>query len=168
MVSHAELPEHTRRSSSVAPRSRSQYSHARSQSHSRNRSHYGGAHYAPQNEFPFFAQTGDVEVIIAYDGQEKRYLLHRLILAQFSGFFEAGMSDEWSRTQAARELQDPAQRADKVLSIIGEEALSSLSAPAIAPEQIPRIQPGRKRWRYELDWENVQDDEEPMLIQKVS
>lgn len=166
MVSHAELPDNSRRASSVASRSRS-HSQTRSHSHQRNRSHYGGAQFAPQNEFPFFAQTGDVEIIIACDGQEKRYLLHRLILAQFSGFFEAGTSEEWSRSQAVRELQGSSP-ADNVLSIIGEETSSSLSAPAVAPNQIQRPPPTRKRWRYELDWENVEEDEEPLLVQKVS
>jgi len=26
---------------------------------------------------------------------------------------------------------------------------------------------GRKRWRYELDWENKEEDEDPILVQKV-
>lgn len=164
MVSHAELPESSRRASSVASRTRS-HSHSRSHSHHRNRSHYGGAQHVPQNEFPFFAQTGDVEFLLSCDGQEKRYLLHRLILAQFSGFFEAGTSENWSRTQAMQNIQAPDSRDHQSLSIIGEETSSSVSAPQIAPEHI--TQPGRRRWRYELDWEHVGEDEEPMLVQKV-
>ena len=160
MVSHAEVsaPAASRRASSVASHSRT-----RSRQHHRGRSHHGGSSYAPQNEFPFFAQTGDVEIVIACDGQEKRYLLHRLILAQFSGFFEAGMSDEWSRSHA---LAPPPQRPEQALTVIEEgDSQVGQAPPIIAPEQIPSI-PGRRRWRYELDWANLEDDDEPILVQK--
>jgi hypothetical protein len=159
MVSHAEVSAPSRRASSVASRSRSR----QSQQHHRGRSHHGGISYAPQNEFPFFTQSGDVEVVIACDGQEKRYLLHRLILAQFSGFFHAGMSDEWSRNHT---LAAPSPRPDQALSIINESDYEvSIAPPALAAEQI-QSQSGRRRWRYELDWVDLEEDEEPMLIQK--
>ena len=161
MVSHAEVsaPAASRRASSVASQSRS-----RSRQHHRGQSHHGGSSYRPQNEFPFFAQTGDVEIVIACDGQEKRYLLHRLILAQFSGFFEAGMSDEWSRTHAV--TAPPPRRPEQALTVIGEtESQVSQARPMLAPEQTQPI-PGRRRWRYELDWTSLEDDDEPILVQK--
>ena len=162
MVSHAEVTDRaSRRAPSVSSRSRStRHQH-------RGRSHHGGSAYAPQNEFPFFAQTGDVEIVIAADGMEKRYLLHRLILAQCSGFFEAGTSDEWSKAQAVQELLSQQSRDDRALTIIGEESDTASATPVITPGQIPRPPPGRRRWRYELDWDNADDDEEPMLGQKV-
>ena len=116
----------------------------------------------PQNEFPNFAHTGDVEIVIAADGQEKRYLLHRLILAQCSGFFEAGTSEEWSRAQAQNQAQSPTQTSDGALSRIGEEDEGSqIDNPSFAPRPVQR-----PFWRYELD-AGSQDDEVPMLVQKV-
>jgi hypothetical protein len=157
MVSHAEVappPPSSRRASSVASR--------RHHQSRQGRSHHGGSSYTPQNEFPFFAQTGDVEVVIACGGQEKRYLLHRLILAQFSGFFEAGMRDEWSRHHL---LPAPEGRGAGALTVIGEGSDvgtgPSQSTPAILPDVNTR-----RRWRYELDWSNLEEDEEPMLIQR--
>jgi hypothetical protein len=161
MVSHAEVAEpSSRRALSLSSRSRSKHHH-------RGRSHHGGSSYAPQNEFPFFAQTGDVEIVISADGLEKRYLLHRLILARCSGFFEAGTSDEWSRSQTLLELQKSSSRPEQALAVIGEGSETGHTVPEITPAQITRAAPGRRRWRYELDWDNVEDDEEPMLVQKV-
>lgn len=158
MVSHAEIAEGSRRAPSVSSRT------TRSRQHHRGQSHHGGSNHLPRNEFPFFEQTGDVEIVIACDGQEKRYLLHKLILAQFSGFFEAGMSDQWSRAHAIRDQQS---RPEQALTVIGEESTPSQAPSLVTPEQIsPSSQ--RKRWRYELDWANLGDDDEPMLVQKVS
>ena len=92
-----------------------------------------------QNEFPLFLQTGDVEIIIKNAKREQRYVLHRLILAQCSGFFEAGTSEEWSgQTQAPQ---------DSSSSILG------------------RASSENKRWRYELDW-GAGPDDVPMLVKK--
>ena len=165
MVSHAEVaPASTRRASSVASHSRT--SRSRNNHHHRGRSHQGGSSYAPQNEYPFFAQTGDVEIVISCDGQEKRYLLHRLILAQFSGFFEAGMSDEWSRTHA---LPAPPQqlRPEQALTVIGEESGAGQRLDATQRQTSQGVS-GSRRWRYELDWANLEEDEDPILVQRVS
>ena len=160
MVSRPEVADTSRRASSVSGRTTTRSKHYRG------RSHHGGAAYRPQNEFPFFAQTGDVEIIISADGQEKRYLLHRLILAQNSGFFEAGMSPEWM--QASRDTATSAAQPSNALARIGEdEGTSSPSAPQIDPNSISSAAPGGKRWRYELDWDHTAEDEEPMLIQKT-
>lgn len=160
MVSRPEVADHPRRASSVSSRvTRSK--------HHRGRSHHGGSSYQPQNEFPFFSQTGDVEIFISAGGQEKRYLLHRLILAQCSAFFEAGTSAEWS--QPSRHLPDSSSRSDHALSRIGEEAedeTDAPSTPAIDPQSFSAASPNRKRWRYELDWDHTDEDEEPMLVQK--
>lgn len=155
MVSRPEVADPSRRASSVSSRT------TRSKHH-RGRSHHGGSTYQPQNEFPFFAQTGDVEIIISADGQEKRYLLHRLILAQCSGFFEAGTSVEWSHAPTS------GARPDNALARIGEDDESPVAAPPNTdPHSINLPPPNRKRWRYELDWDHAEDGEEPMLIQKT-
>ena len=131
--------------------------------HRNNRSHHGGTSYMPQNEFPNFAHTGDVEIVINADGQEKRYLLHRLILAQCSGFFEAGTSEEWSRAQAQNQGQSPTQASESGLSRIGEEDDGSqVESPSFTPRLLRR-----PFWRYELDG-GSHDDEVPMLVQKVN
>ena len=133
-----------------------------------NRSHHGGSSYAPQNEFPYFAQSGDVEIVINADGQEKRYMLHRLILAQNSGFFEASTSEEWSRAQAQAQPQPQPQipvsefngglpRVDE-----DEDSLGGMGKPAMAGSQSGPV----LRWRYELDG-GTKEDEVPMLVQKV-
>ena len=160
MVSHPELADRSRRAPSVSSRT------SRSKHH-RGRSHQGGSSYQPQNEFPFFAQTGDVEIIISAGGQEKRYLLHRLILAQSSGFFEAGTSDQWSRSQALQQIQNSISRPEQALTRIGEDDDTVPATPTIAPEMLNRATPDRRRWRYELDWEHTEEDDEPILIQKV-
>jgi len=147
-----------RRPSSVSSRSTT------TRRHRSNRSHHGGASFRPQNEFPNFAQTGDVEIIIHADGQEKRYMLHRLILAQCSGFFEAGTSEDWSRAQARAQVSGTAPSNSNGLASIGEEEDNygrEMTRPGPSD-----IQAGdRPQWRYELDWGN-QDDEVPMLVQR--
>jgi hypothetical protein len=155
MVSRPEAADHSRRAGSVTSRT------TRSKHH-RGRSHHGGSSYQPQNEFPFFAQTGDVEIIISADGHEKRYLLHRLILAQCSGFFEAGTSAEWSQAT------NSSSRPENALARIGEEEENTAPAsPAIDPRLISIPSANKKKWRYELDWDHTDQDEEPMLIQKT-
>ncbi|KAK7553883.1 hypothetical protein IWX49DRAFT_195779 [Phyllosticta citricarpa] len=149
-------------SSSRASTSRRHHRHQRS-------SQPAGSTYQPQNEFPVFTHTGDVEIIItsnpharrASSGhvgpyansqaprREQRYLLHRLILTQASGFFEAGTSEEWSRAQA--EVRPPPS----------SSALARMPAGPAAADDGAR----KKRWRYELDW-GEHGDEMPMLLQK--
>lgn len=156
MVSRPEIADQSRRAVSVTSRT------TRSKHH-RGRSHHGGSSYQPQNEFPFFAQTGDVEIVISAEGQEKRYLLHRLILAQCSGFFEAGTSAEWSQSSLSI-LRTP----ENALARIGEdEEAVTPATPTIDPQSIPPPELKRKRWRYELDWDNTEKGEEPMLVQKT-
>lgn len=118
--------------------------------HRQHRSHFGGTALQPQNEFPVFTHTGDVEIIISNGRKEQRYLLHKLILTQCSGFFEAGTSDEWSGGGGG-----------------GEGSSSMLNGNSSALARIPSgARQDKKRWRYELDWGNG-DDDLPMLVQKV-
>ncbi|KAF2849919.1 hypothetical protein T440DRAFT_451646 [Plenodomus tracheiphilus IPT5] len=116
--------------------------------HRQQRSQFGGPSLQPQNEFPVFAHTGDVEVVISNGRKEARYLLHKLILTQCSGFFEAGTSDEWA---AAGEAGGSAAS--------GSAALARIPSGARPHE--------KRKWRYELDWGNTEDDL-PMLVQKKS
>ena len=149
----------TRRPSSISSRSTATRRHRNS------RSHHGGSSLRPQNEFPNFAQTGDVEIIIHADGQEKRYMLHRLILAQCSGFFEAGTSEDWSKAQAWTQTPGTVPKNGDGLASIGEEE-EVYGREMIRPGP-SSIQTGdRPRWRYELDWGN-KDDEVPMLVQRA-
>lgn len=160
MVSRAELADHSRGAPSVASRTPRSRHH-----HHRGRSHYGGTSAASRNEFPFFAQSGDVEIVVTCDGQEKRYLLHRFTLAQFSGFFDASTSDEWSRNQITPNV--PSSQPAQALSVVEEEEsrVSSTTRP-FARHALP-LSPPRRRWRYELDWENLEDDDEPILAQRT-
>lgn len=115
--------------------------------HRPHRSHFGGTTHQPQNEFPVFTHTGDVEIVLSNGRKEQRYLLHKLILTQCSGFFEAGLSDEWANA--------------------GEGSALSGSQNSTALSRVPSgARPDKKKWRYELDWGNSEDDL-PMLVQKV-
>jgi hypothetical protein len=86
-----------------------------------------------------------VEILISNGRKEERYLLHKLILEQCSGFFQAGLSDEWANAGegGSPQAQNPA-------------ALARIPQGAV---------PEKKLWRYELDW-GKDDGEMPMLIQK--
>jgi hypothetical protein len=109
------------------------------------RSHAGGSSFIPQNEFPVFSHTGDVEILVKAGSQTNRYLLHKIILAQCSGFFEASTSQEWSR----------APETGAELMRIGEDSGSESARPRDV----------KKRWRYELD-RGAETDDIPMLVQK--
>lgn len=142
-------PEHSRSLSLRGPSSVvSRGSTSRHRRH--NRSHAGGSSYTSQNDFPVFTHTGDVEIIIKAGERENRYLLHRLILAQCSGFFEASTSQEWSR--AAPET------GGGQLARIGEASSSEAGRSSSSNEP-------KRRWRYELDT-GPDSDDIPMLVQK--
>lgn len=155
--------------------SRSAGLHASSRSRRYNRSHAGGSAFVPQNEFPVFSHSGDVEIVVRVpSGHENRYLLHRHILTRCSGFFEASTSNEWSRAQAVAELPAPATagaieakgasgggvelaRLDDRVGGGGDGGDRSSSSTALTA--------ARKRWRYELDY-GAGEDDIPMLVQK--
>ena len=163
MVSQAQIIDRTG-SHQSAPSVVSRHSRE-SRRHRSGRSHHGGSSlHALSNDFPIFTYTGDTEITIRVGSQEKRYLLHRLILGQCSGFFEASTSEEWSRQNT---LVPP--NLDATLSRVSEDdSLSTGSTLAQSDHGGLSARPGEKRmWRYELDWGNRAKDEEPILVQKV-
>ncbi|GES61914.1 hypothetical protein BO80DRAFT_447665 [Aspergillus terreus] len=169
MVSQAQIVDRSAAMMpSAPPSSVSRHSHS-SRRHRSSRSHHGGLAHQSQNDFPVFTHTGDVEIIIRAGSQEKRYLLHRLILAQCSGFFEASTQEEWSRQPPSRPSNHgPPDLA--VLSRISEDNSSLSNGSTLAQSEngfggLP-LPPEKKRWRYELDWDSKAEDEEPMLVQK--
>ncbi len=105
-----------------------------------------------------FSQSGDVEIVIStQDGRkENRYVLHRQTLCQCSGFFDASTRVEWS-----------GQRDTGLARISENDSGIGSSSRASSQERRPSFQhqPG-KRWRYVLNWQNVGDDEHPMLVQR--
>ncbi|KAI0547341.1 hypothetical protein F4679DRAFT_574831 [Xylaria curta] len=135
--------------------------HASSRSKRYNRSHAGGTSFVPQNEFPIFSHSGDVEIIIAAGGREHRYLLHRHTLTRCSGFFEASTSQEWSKATVLPSLPEPSSRE---LSKIGEDTGSN-SGSDVASRPGATSPTPRRRWRYELD-SGVDKDDIPMLVQR--
>ncbi|KAL2265149.1 hypothetical protein VTJ83DRAFT_6249 [Remersonia thermophila] len=154
--------------------------HGSSRSRRYNRSHAGGTSFVPQNEFPIFSHTGDVEIVVRVpSGHENRYLLHRHILTRCSGFFEASTSNEWSRPHQAAESPASPATAGAIegrpavegapaatggeLARVGERARSSSDA-ARPPDAMALVQ-SKKRWRYELDYGSG-DNDVPMLVQK--
>ncbi|KAJ5093060.1 hypothetical protein N7456_008921 [Penicillium angulare] len=133
--------------------------------HRSGRSHHGGGSLSmsSSNDFPIFTYTGDTEIAIRTGSQERRYLVHRLILSQCSGFFEASTNEEWS----GQNTPGPA-KPDGTLSRVSEEdSFSNGSTLAQSDHGGIPTRPGEKRrWRYELDWENRLEEEEPILVQK--
>ncbi|KAF6831694.1 hypothetical protein CPLU01_06609 [Colletotrichum plurivorum] len=122
-----------------------------------NRSHIGGSTYIPQNEFPVFSNSGDVEIMVKAGGRQNRYLLHRHTLTRCSGFFEASTSHEWSKPVSDAASGDLARISDSssVHSTSATASNQALAAPSGS----------RKRWRYELD-PGTGDGDIPMLVQK--
>ncbi|KAB5585430.1 hypothetical protein GE09DRAFT_26153 [Coniochaeta sp. 2T2.1] len=155
-----------------------------------NRSHAGGVSFVPQNEFPVFSHSGDVEIVVKVaSGHENRYLLHRHTLTRCSGFFEASTSDQWSRARTVvPEQLTPPSTAGAIEAAAppgsrddGSEAKNGGGGQR--GSEVARISEGRKsssddgarplhslgspqrRWRYELD-PGTGPDDIPMLIQK--
>lgn len=155
MVSQVE-PSQTLTTTTSSRRGPSSVISRSSRRHRHGRSHAGGSAYLPQNDFPIFSQTGDVEILVKAGGTTNRYLLHRIYLAQCSGFFEASTSQEWSRATTSEE--GSRSHTGGELARIGEES---------AGKDVVRAREGKKRWRYELDF-GATDDDIPMLVQKDS
>ncbi|KAF2725929.1 hypothetical protein K431DRAFT_259766 [Polychaeton citri CBS 116435] len=151
---------HTRAASVTSGRSST-----RRHRHSRNHQSSSTSPYVAQNEFPVFSHTGDVEIVTSSsDGRkENKYLLHRLILSQCSGFFQASTREAWARPSI------DGARGDN-LATIGEDFVvgSTASRSSSVDRRPSHDQPGQpgKRWRYELDWQAAGDDEVPMLVQR--
>jgi hypothetical protein len=149
-----------------------------------NRSHTGGVSFLPQNEFPLFSHSGDVEIVVKVaSGHENRYLLHRHTLTRCSGFFEASTSDQWSRARTVPELTPPST-AGAIEAAPGSGGSGAAKEGDVGGGELARIAEGRKsssdegsrplpiglgsprrRWRYELD-PGTGDNDIPMLIQK--
>ncbi|OKL60433.1 hypothetical protein UA08_03997 [Talaromyces atroroseus] len=163
MVSYPESVDRAKAPPPPTASTSSRLSHSSRRQHRHGRSHHGGSSYNPQNEFPIFAHTGDVEIVIAAKGQEKRYLLHRLILSQCSGFFEASTGEEWTRYEMQKESASAVIDSDPSLQSIAEDGSSIVSRRGSAQSA---SLPPRLRWRYELDWQNKELDEEPILVRK--
>ncbi|OQE41066.1 hypothetical protein PENCOP_c005G05988 [Penicillium coprophilum] len=157
MVSQAQIVDRTTQSTA------SLVSRPSSRRHRSGRSHHGGSSHPSSNDFPIFTYTGDTEVVIRAGSQEKRYLLHRLILSQCSGFFEASTNENWSRQIAV----GPSKPEGTLSRLSEDDDLSSGSTLAPSDNGGLSTRPGEKRrWRYELDWENRAEDEEVILVQK--
>lgn len=169
MVSH-HSPQYAPSAPPAPPRAASVTSgRSGTRRHRHARTHYGGSSaHLPQNEFPVFAHTGDVEIVLrtANGRKEKRYLLHRLILSQNSGFFAAGTRAEWSGSAIAggsTGLGGGLPRINEVGSVT-----AGSSSRASSQERRPQYDEDRRKWYYELDWEAAGHDETPMLVQRES
>jgi hypothetical protein len=106
----------------------------------------------------------EITVRNASGRKEKKYVLHRLILSQCSGFFEAGTRAEWS----ARAIEDGHGNAAASLARISESGSVTIgsSSRTSSQERRPSYEQNQKRWYYELDWSPAGDDDIPMLVQK--
>ncbi|KAJ5760990.1 hypothetical protein N7520_008146 [Penicillium odoratum] len=162
MVSQAQVVDRMAPNQS-APSVVSRHSHS-TRRHRSGHSHHGGSGSSSSNDFPIFTYTGDTEIAIRAGSQEKRYLLHRLILAQCSGFFEASTREEWAGQSAVGP-----SKPDGTLSRVSEDDSLSTGSTLLAQSDhgLPTRPGEKRRWRYELDWENRGEDEEPILVQKV-
>lgn len=166
LPSHSELPATAPSAPPIAARAASVTSgrsHTRRHRHAR--THYGApSTHVLQNEFPVFSLTGDVEIVIsnANGRKENRYLLHRLILGQCSGFFEAGMRAEWGGRQIENGGGGTLARINENDSVkVGSDSRTSSQERHPSYEQAPR-----RKWKYILDWQAAGEDEAPMLVQR--
>ncbi|KAH6656440.1 hypothetical protein BKA67DRAFT_531711 [Truncatella angustata] len=145
--------------------------HVSSRSKRYNRSHAGGTTYIPQNEFPWFSASGDVEIVIRAGGKENRYLLHRHTLTRSSGFFEASTSQQWSKATILPALPSLPEAPSKDLARIGQDSGVDIGSRNSTDSGNELTRPGagspgpRRRWRYELD-NGTGTDDIPMLVQK--
>ncbi|KAG6049310.1 hypothetical protein E4U33_000886, partial [Claviceps sp. LM78 group G4] len=130
------------------------------------------------NEFPVFAHTGDVEIIIhvgagtdGVDAIKNTYLLHQHTLARCSGFFEKSTSSPWSKAQSV-----PAPGNKKAFAI-GEDASGLDGSQAVhfavdggdmrcggCFQNASGYTSPNRRWRYELNYGAAHGDV-PMLVQ---
>ncbi|KAG8629677.1 hypothetical protein KVT40_003542 [Elsinoe batatas] len=139
-----------------------------SRRHRQSRSHHGTSPSTTQNEFPFFAQTGDVEICLntANGRKEQRYLLHRLILAQNGGVFEDDLREDQARlpgNTSGSELHQP-RPLHAPSTLVNGPPLDARSISAVA--RLPAAD-RKKRWRYVLDWANTDDSAIPLLVQRA-
>ncbi|KAG9549277.1 hypothetical protein KCU79_g14468, partial [Aureobasidium melanogenum] len=119
--------------------------------HRSSRSQHTTSPASPLNEFPVFAQTGDVDIVISSSSgrKEQRYLLHSIILSQCSSFFAIDIK----RPLIHNALPAPSPAP---LSRIGETNSSRSSLDSIDVH----------RWNYVLDWHHTRDNDIPRLIQR--
>ncbi|KAJ2973300.1 hypothetical protein NQ176_g6690 [Zarea fungicola] len=163
---HHRVAHSSSAASAILPRNGG---HTSSRSKRYNRSHAGGDSYIALNEFPVFTQTGDVEIIVRAGPLENRYLLHRHILTRCSGFFEASTSEEWSRVRGPDPATKPKVRqlaaGNEVACVNSNGSVLSQADSTSGAGPLPSSMPVKRRWRYELDLGNG-DDDIPMLVQK--
>jgi len=163
MVSHFDVQEQpvTRSSRAQSVISRASSSSRR---HRHTRSLHGGSTSSVQNEFPLFAYTGDVEVVLASRNgrKEQRYLLHRLILSQCSGWFEDDTKRDMQRAITAGPNLSQTYR-NGSLSRTGERDSSSSDLGSLRSLE---GQAQNSRLVYVLNWGQTGCDESPMLVQR--
>lgn len=94
-------------------------------------------------------------------------MLHKLILSQCSGFFEAATRAEWSKPTPPPNGAVPLRGGLGSISE-NDSVTAGSSSRASSQERTPPNEYGRRRWHYELDWDAAADDELPMLMQKDS
>lgn len=169
MVSHIEPPNQQlipRRPPSVTSRA------STSRRHRSSRSHHGTASSVSQNEFPIFSHTGEVEIIITpINGRnERRYLLHRLILSQSSGFFDIDTARDPFGAQPVIQLRHtspglPFAALHNPLETDSSRTSVDSTTPRRLSSQFGSSHSDGRRWRYVLDWGNTPDGQAPMLVQ---
>jgi hypothetical protein len=149
MVSHVEPPQQVLHAPRRPPSATSRASTTRR--HRSTRSQHTTSPSSPLNEFPVFAQTGDVDIIIssASGRKEQRYLLHSIILTQCSSFFAIDIK----RPPLYNALPAPNPAS---LSRIGEANSSRSSLDSV----------DGRRWNYVLDWHHTKDNDIPRLTQR--
>ncbi|KAH0317790.1 hypothetical protein KCU71_g5280, partial [Aureobasidium melanogenum] len=149
MVSHIEPPQQVLHTPRRPPSATSRASTTRR--HRSSRSQHTTSPASPLNEFPVFAQTGDVDIVISSSSgrKEQRYLLHSIILSQCSSFFAIDIK----RPLIHNALPAPSPAP---LSRIGETNSSRSSLDSIDVH----------RWNYVLDWHHTRDNDIPRLIQR--
>jgi hypothetical protein len=87
------------------------------------------------------------------------------------------MSEEWERSGIGSQGGENGQEGERSLARVEEDGDEVMSPGSViggrggsmdsTRSAVTGGVAGRKRWRYELDWDNKEEEEEPILIQKV-
>ncbi|GAM89692.1 hypothetical protein ANO11243_077310 [Dothideomycetidae sp. 11243] len=120
-----------------------------------------------QNEFPNFSLTGDVDILLTTsDGRiEQRYLLHRLILSQGSGFFEHDLRDrDLSTANPTAGFVQQAQPLRQHRASIQDSSFRSPTPGLVSLRT--SVAHRQTSWSYVLDWSHTEKYSVPLLVQR--
>ncbi|KAL9049350.1 MAG: hypothetical protein Q9162_007265 [Coniocarpon cinnabarinum] len=131
------------------------------------------------NEFPWFEQSGDVEITLKnrHGRTERRYKLHNLILRQNSKWFDdkldgvvtAGADSATTLGGRGQESIHPDYRGQRAKSTFSARSSKRRTERQDSANETDAQNANPPRWRFELDWSSAASrDGFPMLVPRQS